>query len=174
MKKLFTVLFLISIAVPVFSDNMKDMFLGEWETSLYLMEQQQGLLTAPGAEYSFPYRGITEINFLDSGMVSFMINNNIYRAFYDVQPGDFDNFHIICRLRNDEEFVLKLVKVNEAEYKFLYRIAAASIMNGSDSDTEESAEPEMQAEDSESIDEAGSSEGEQELFSNYIGIIRRK
>jgi hypothetical protein len=102
--------------------------IGNWKTHVLLAEGEDGLLVNPDAEYAFPFLGISRIDILDSGFILFRINDNEYRAFYDVEMLDFDNYHLTCTFKSGEAFLLKLVRLEGESWKFLYRISADSVL----------------------------------------------
>ncbi len=171
MKKMIITAVFFMVVSFLGADSALDKLSGEWYTEPFLMEQDSGLLTAFGADYAFPYRGIEKINFLDSGFVVFTVSGIEYRAFYEVETLDFDNFHILCNFKNGEEFILKLVETDRNDWTYLYRISGNSILRGPSEPGEDIETPEEVMEEATFEEEAVEEKVPESL---YLGILKRK
>ena len=176
MKKLLLIFFTAFWVIPLWAEDAGFGLQGHWIAEPFVMEQDDGLLTAPEAAYAFPYAGISTMDFIDRGFVVFVIGGEKHRAFYEVEELDFDNFHIKCSFKNGEEFLLKLVKVSENQWKYLYRIDESSILRDSSSEEEIPADELLIPGDSPADDmmPVDVEEPEQPAESIYTGILKRK
>jgi hypothetical protein len=179
MKKIAIIYLILALScVTGFSlETEENGLTGSWKTHVLLAEGEDGLLVNPDAEYAFPFLGITEIDILDSGFILFLINDNEYRAFYEVEMLDFDNYHLTCTFKNGEEFLLKLVRLEGESWKFLYRISSDSVLAAADENDEQTSydEDEQEAvypEDLENMDDqTGIADRTESLF---VGILIRE
>ena len=177
------IIFLILVLAPVwgFSREMgQNELIGSWKTQVLLAEREDGLLVNPDAEYAFPYLGISRIDILDSGFILFLINENEYRAFYEVEKLDFDNYHLTCTFKTGEELLLKLVRLDDESWKFLYRVSADSVLAPED-ETVEETEPETAEPEAAEMEAAEAPENsvepvklEERSESLFIGILNRE
>ncbi|MDC7226606.1 MAG: hypothetical protein PQJ61_07560 [Spirochaetales bacterium] len=164
MKKLIVIFMLIS-AVSVSGQQIQELILGTWSMDSTLIEMEDGLLVSTEADYSYPYLGISNLNFLDSGFVVISTRAGDYRAFYEISELDFDNYHINCSFRDGEEFLLKLVREGDS-WSYLYRIAEDSVLKGDTVDEKSVIDIDLNS----FLDE----EAELEMsYSLYTGIMNR-
>ena len=163
-------LIILAFSISVSAQSVQDEFLGRWKLFPGVIEQEDGLLVSWDAAYSFPYLGITELDFLDSGFVVFSVLDAEYRAFYDISMLDYDNYHFTCTFKNGEVFILKLVRSETDGWRFLYRVAEDSILKGPSADEE--AEVIMEEAETAAVEEEMVEEVEP-LYSLYTGIMKR-
>jgi len=170
MKKIFILFFIFLAAGAAAAQDVQDEFLGQWQITAGVIEQEDGLLVSSDAVYSFPYLGLTQLDFLDSGFVVFSISTEEYRAFYEIDVLDFDNYHISCSFKNGEVFLLKLVRTAEG-WRYLYRITEGSVLKGEAAvEDEEAAEENLTDSEGETSPEESQ---EEPLSSLYTGMMTR-
>lgn len=176
MKKIIALLFFTALVSAVSAETIQIEILGSWSAEPFVIEQENGLLLSPEAAYSHPYLGITGINFIDGSFVIFTIMDVEYRAFYEIESLDFDTYNINCSFRVGEEFLLKLVRISEGRWKYLYRIASNSVLKGvaeidEDLLPQESEEDSVESEMIE-IDAEKEKDGLDDIYSIYTGIMK--
>ena len=193
MKKLIFICMMCCSAFMLFSENVQDDFLGAWVAEPFLAEQSGKLLLDAEADYAFPYLGIREFIFYDSGLASFKYNDRMYRAFYEVDSLDFNNIHISFMLKTGDELLLKLADAGDGTYKFIYRITDGmfDMPDEEDDRAEEDRADGYTTVDTTAAESAASDKGrvsglapapaamgepeeEQLPVSTFTGIIRRK
>ncbi len=174
MKKIIVVLFILAAGSGVFAQAADNSLTGKWRVDPFLVEQEDGLLVVPEAVYSFPYTGITEMNFLDTGFVVFTIAGAEYRAFYETEVLDFDNLQINCMFKDGESFIVKLARAGRG-WKFLYRISADSVLKGMTAEEDAGMQPDSNpAGAGMDLTAMTDMESEPAAESLYTGIIIRK
>ena len=174
MKKLLLITMLIVFSSSIYAQELQDEFLGAWMAEPFLIEQDGDLLVEPKAAYSFPHIGITRVDFLDSEFIVFTVSENKYRAFYEIEELDFDNFNISCIFKNGEQFMLKLVRSEGESWKYLYRITENSVLRGNSDVIEELDSEQVEATEMLMPDDMINEESETAVVSLFTGFIKRK
>ncbi len=169
MKKFVFMMLFLFLLFPLWADESAHDLIGTWVTKLFVMEQEDGLLTSPNADYSYPWLGLEQIEFLDNTFVLFRAAGCEYRAFYEIETLDFDNLLIRCTFKSGEVFILKLVSAGDQEWKYVYRIAETSILNS----TPHMADEADSVEDEETSMDEIEEDMEDIAESLYIGMLRR-
>ncbi|MDC7125812.1 MAG: hypothetical protein PQJ46_09600 [Spirochaetales bacterium] len=172
MKKIALILFIIS-PYFLFAEAPSEVLKGLWNAQTYLVEQIDGTLVSSDADYSFPYMGISQIEFVDKSFIIFTIDGESFRALYTADFVDFDNCNINCTFQDGEHFLLKLVRSGKSKWKFLYRIYEDSVFVEKQENelNDEEVEDDVIDADSELLEEDAVEEAP--LSSIYIGILER-
>lgn len=170
MKKIVLLLVFTAAAAVVWSEDFQAEFTGKWLAQSFIIEQEDGLLVASEADYSYPYLGITGIDFIDSSFIVFTVSDTEYRAFYEIESLDFDNYYVRCTFKSSEEFLLKLVRVPGGNWKYFYRVAEDSILKGFSATVIEEEMKESGIDDAMVIE----SEPEEVVENIYVGIMTKE
>ncbi len=169
MKKFISIILLLFLLLPLWADEAGYDLIGTWVTKPFVMEQDDGLLTSPNADYSYPWLGIEQIEFLDNTFVLFKAAGYEYRAFYEIETLDFDNLLIRCTFKSGEVFILKFVSTEDEEWKYVYRIAETSILNSITHMVDETNSVEDEETPMDEIEE----DMEEVAESLYIGTLKK-
>jgi len=95
---------------------------GTWRLEPLFTRLEEGTLILPDRPYSEPYAGISRIRFIDDYLAVLTVKEQEIRVFYEMIPGDADNFRFLLTFRNGETLSIRLVRDSGTRYLFEYSL----------------------------------------------------
>ena len=95
---------------------------GTWRMDPFFTRLEEGTLILPDRPYSEPYAGISRIRFIDDYLAVLTVKEQEIRVFYEMVPGDADNFRFLLTFRNGDTLTIRLVRDSGTRYLFEYSL----------------------------------------------------
>ncbi|MBI9102659.1 MAG: hypothetical protein JEY99_09600 [Spirochaetales bacterium] len=103
MRRVVLLILLMSLLFPLIGES------GVWSFDPLFTRLPDNTIIPPGREYSHPFMGMEELDFIDDYLVRIKASGEEFRAFYEYLPGDADNIQLLLTFKGGESLAVQIV-----------------------------------------------------------------